>query len=68
MRMILVVLTHLVHGILGYNIEAAQKAVSVHEDDGNRPKGDDSENTNKWVYPNGCASDLQLKEKQRNNT
>lgn len=59
-------LTHLVHGVLGHNFEAAQKYVSVHEDDGNRPKGGDSENANEWVNPNGRTSDLQLKEKQSN--
>ncbi len=64
--MLLVLVTHLVQGILGYHIEAAQVSVSVHEHDSNRPEGDDGENANEWVDPNGCASDFQLKEKQGN--
>lgn len=31
-------LTYLIHGVLGYDIEAAQEAVDVHENDGDRPE------------------------------
>lgn len=51
-------LAHLVHGILWYDVEAAEESVRVHEDDGNRPKGDDGEDSNERVEPNGCSSNL----------
>lgn len=54
----MVALTHLVEGVLGYNFNVTQEAVGVHEDNGDRPKGDDGENANEWVNPNGCTSDL----------
>lgn len=56
---------HLVHGVLGNNVEATQKAVGVHEDDGHRPQRGDGEDANERVDPDGCASDLQLQESQR---
>lgn len=52
--------THLVHGIFRYDLDAAQCVAYVHEHDGDRPEGDDGENTYKWVDPNSCACDLQL--------
>lgn len=55
---------YLVHGVLGHNIQAAQKTVGVHEDDGHGPQGGDGEDANERVDPDGCTSDLQLQENQ----
>lgn len=55
-------LPYLVHGVLGNNVEATQKAVGVHEDDGHRPQRGDGEDANERVDPDGCASDFQLQE------
>lgn len=54
--------TYLVHGVLWNNIEAAQKAVGVHENDGHRPQGGDGEDADERVDPDGRAGDLQLQE------
>ena len=51
---------HLVHCILRDDLQDAQCAAHVHEHNGNRPEGSNRENTHKRVYPDSCASDLQL--------
>lgn len=56
-------LTHLVKSILGYQFDTSQVVFSIHENDTNRPKRKDEEDTNKRVDPNGCTSDAQLKDK-----
>lgn len=52
---------HLVHGVLGDDLECPQGNPQVHERDRYRPQGDDCQDAHKWVDPYGSSCNAQLK-------
>lgn len=58
---------YLVHGVFGDDLQAPQCDAYMHEHDGDRPKGNDSQDTHKRIYPDSSTSDIELQTEQSYN-
>lgn len=61
MRLQRLMCLYLVHGVFGDDLDCPQGSPQVHEHDGDRPKGNDCQDANKWVDPYCSSSYTELK-------